>query len=297
MTRSVNRASAIVVALMVVLVAACGPATSSDRVASPSPAGTAAKTSVPIATAASTEARTLTASPVETTAATLTVGTVAATVVDGLRVRSQPRVADESFKLEPLLPLGAKMYVLDGPVAASGYAWYQVLPLTSGGLPSGWVASADRDGEPWMESGSFACPQVPTDFHSLASLPAGVGLACFPRVPITVRARLLDCMCDIDGSWYTPSWFFLGSGGPAVLVEADSLARVVPANPAEWFVLNLDPNGEKPAVLPIGNVVEVTGIFDHPAAAGCTRTDMDGEPAPTQGCRPEFAVTKLVPQQ
>lgn len=114
-------------------------------------------------------------------------GTVAAIVVDGLRVRSQPRVGDDSLKLEPLLPLGAKLYVLDGPVAASGYAWYEVVPLTSRTLPSGWVASADRGGEPWIESGSFDCPQPPTDLHALASLPAGVGLACFPHVPITVE--------------------------------------------------------------------------------------------------------------
>ncbi len=294
MTRSVNCTPAIVVALVVILAAACGPSSVSDRVASPSTIGAAAATSA--ATAATTEAPAPTASPVESTAAKLTVGTVAATVVDGLRVRSQPRVGDDSFKLEPLLPLGAKMYVLDGPVAASGYTWYEVVPLTSRTLPSGWVASADRGGAPWIESGSFDCPDLPTDFHSLASLPAGVGLACFPRVPITVQARLLECMCDVDGSWYTPSWFFLGSGGPDLLVDPDAIAPKVPANPDDWFVLNLDPDGEKPSALPIGNVVELTGIFDHPAAASCTRTDMDGEPAPSQGCRLEFAVTKLVPQ-
>lgn len=290
MTRSVKCTPAIVMALVVILAAACGPSSVSDRVASPSTMGVAATPS------AATAAPALTASPVESIAAKLTVGAVAATVVDGLRVRSQPRVGDDSFKLEPLLPLGAKMYVLNGPVAASGYTWYEVASLTSRTLPSGWVASADRDGAPWVEGGSFGCPQLPTDFHALASLPAGVGLACFARVPITVEARLLECMCDVDGSWYTPSWFFLGSGGPVLLVDPDAKTAAVPANPSDWYVLNLDPDGEKPAVLPIGNVVELTGIFDHPAAASCTRTDMDGEPAPSQGCRLEFAVTKLVPR-
>ena len=177
-------------------------------------------------------------------------------------------------------------------MSASGYAWYEVVPLTSRKLPSGWVASADRDGEPWIAAGDFDCPPVPTDFRSLAALPPGVGLACFPRVPITVEARLISCNCDIDGSWYTPSWFFLGSGSPDLLVEPD--VTTVPSDFDDWFVLNLDPSGEHPDVLPIGQIVEVTGIFDHPAASSCTRTEMDGEPVSSQGCRLEFAVTRLL---
>jgi hypothetical protein len=211
---------------------------------------------------------------------------------DGLRVRSEPRVSDDSHKLEPLLPVGSQLYVLEGPVSASGYAWYEVIPLSSRQLPSGWVASADRDGEPWIAPRAFDCPPVPTDFRSLAALPRGVGLACFPRVPITVEARLISCNCDVDGSWYTPDWFYLGSGGPDLLVEPN--VRKVPPNVADWFALNLDPTGEHPDVLPIGQIVEVTGIFDHPAASSCTRTEMDGEPASSQGCRLEFAVTRLL---
>jgi hypothetical protein len=221
------------------------------------------------------------------------VGTVVTTLADeGLRVRSEPGVSDDSDKFEPLLPLGSQLYVLDGPVSASGYAWYEVVPLTSRELPSGWVASADRVGEPWIAAGDFDCPPVPTDIRSLAALPPGVGLVCFPRVPITVEARLLACYCEADGSWYTPDWFFLGSGGPNLLVEPDLTS--VPPDFADWFVLNLDPTGEHPDVLPVGEVVEVTGIFDHPAASTCTRTEMDGEPEPSEGCRLEFAVTRLL---
>jgi hypothetical protein len=221
------------------------------------------------------------------------VGSVVATLAsDGVRVRSEPSVSDDSLKLEPLLPLGSELYVLEGPVSASGYAWYEVIPLSSRQLPSGWVASADRDGEPWIAPRAFACPPVPTDLRSLAALPRGIGLACFPRVPITVEARLISCNCDVDGSWYTPDWFYLGSGGPDLLVEP--AVRTVPPNVADWFALNLDPTGEHPDVLPIGQIVEVTGIFDHPAASSCTRTDMDGEPASSQGCRLEFAVTRLL---
>jgi hypothetical protein len=131
---------------------------------------------------------------------------------------------------------------------------------------------------------------VPNDFRSLAALPVGVGLACFPQVPITVQARLLSCACDIDGAWYTPSWFQVNATD--LLVEP-GVTRV-PSDMADWFGLNLDPAGQHPDVLPVGAVVEITGLFDHPAATTCTRTEMDGQPVPSQGCRLEFAVTRLV---
>jgi hypothetical protein len=62
-------------------------------------------------------------------------------------------------------------------------------------------------------------------------------------------------------------------------------------------VLNFDPGDEHPDKIPEGKVVRVTGVFDHPAAAKCTLTEMDGEPVASQGCRLEFAVTRLVVQE
>ena len=211
---------------------------------------------------------------------------------DGLRVRSEPRVSDDSLKLEPRLPLASQLYVLDGPVSASGYAWYEVVPLASRDLPSGWVASAGRDGEPWITVGDFDCPPVPSDFRTLAELPGGVGLHCFSQVPITVEARLIGCNCDVDGAWYTPHWFSRGTGGSELLVEPE--VTTVPSDVDDWFWLSLDPAGEHPDVLPVGDVVQVTGVFDHPAAAACTLTEMDGDPVPSQFCRLEFAVTQLL---
>jgi len=224
----------------------------------------------------------------------VTVGTTAATVVDGLRIRSKPRVTDDSFKLEPLLPLGSQVYVLDGPISASGYAWYEVAPLGSRTLPQGWVAASSRTGEPWLAPGNFRCPPVPTDFKSLAALPPAVGLACFPRTPITVVARLIECNCDIDGGWLTPGWFSLGTGGPEMLVEPQMTRP--PSDVRDWFWLSLDPAGQRPKALPVDEVVELTGVFDHPGAAGCTFTEMGGEPIPSQRCRLTFAVGRLVAQ-
>ena len=45
---------------------------------------------------------------------------------DGLRVRTAPGVGADSKKLKPLLNAGARMLVVDGPVAADGYDWYEV---------------------------------------------------------------------------------------------------------------------------------------------------------------------------
>jgi serpin B len=80
-------------------------------------------------------------------------GAVVVTVSDRLRVRSEPRVSDDSIKYEPLLPLGTELTVLDGPVSASGLTWYKVAPVSYVGLDGpgyGWVASAGTDGEPWI---------------------------------------------------------------------------------------------------------------------------------------------------
>ena len=222
----------------------------------------------------------------------MTVNTVAATEVDGLRVRSTPRVADDSSKLEPLLPLGAKVFVLDGPVSASGYTWYEIAPLSSRTQPQGWVAAGGRTGRTWLAPGTFGCPPLPTDFKSLAALPPAVGLACFPRTPITVAARLISCNCDVDGGSFAPGWFSSGTGAPEMLVEPHMTRP--PSNVGDWFWLNLDPAGQRPKMLPVGEVVEVTGVFDHPAAAACTFTELEGQPLPSQHCRLAFAVEKLV---
>ncbi len=75
------------------------------------------------------------------------------TVADRLRVRSQPRVSDDSVRYSPLLPLGTFLEVVDGPISASGYVWYQVVPIgitLEAEADRGWVAIADHDGTPWV---------------------------------------------------------------------------------------------------------------------------------------------------
>lgn len=286
-----------VIALVLSACSTVGPAGSAgvtsrlSATASPTPSPSPSpSTSASAVVASPSDSSTPTISP--STGGDLAAGSVVTTLADdGLRVRSKPKISDDSIKQEPLLPLGTDLLVLDGPVSASGYDWYETVPLSSGDLPSGWIAAADRDGTPWVAPGAFECPPMPTDLDTLASLPRGVGLHCFTGQPITVKARLLACDCDVDGSWYTPSWFSLGTGSGELLV--DPSRTTVPPDTGDWFWLSLDPDGDHPEPLPMGKVVEVTGMFDHPAAQTCTITEMDSDPVPSQGCRLTYAVTRL----
>jgi hypothetical protein len=292
-----HRFSMCLLILLLALSACAAPASSTP---SPSPIAatpsrspmemTAAPTTVPGPSATPAPSATGSADPRPTSEA-VAVGAVAETTIDGLRVRSEPRVADDSFKQDPLLPLGTPLYVLDGPVSASGYEWLEVAPLSSRSLPQGWVAVRSRTGERWLAPGTFACPPKPTDFRSLAALPPAVGLACFPRTSITVVARLIGCNCDVDGGSLSPAWFSTGTGSGEMLVEPGRTRP--PDDVRDWFWLSLDPAGEHPPQLPLGEVVEVTGVFAHPAAMGCTLTAMDGEPVASSICRLTFAVGTL----
>ncbi len=140
--------------LAVLLVGAC------EGGAAPSGAGVAATampaTTAPSASAGSTPAAIPSAAATPAPSVTpgnLAPGSMAVTVSDRLRVRSEPRVADDSAKYEPLLPTGTELTVIEGPVQASGFDWYRVAPVSltlSGGVTEGWVAAADHDGTPWV---------------------------------------------------------------------------------------------------------------------------------------------------
>ena len=164
-TRSANRRTAGALLGVLLVASGCASSTISQATVPDTALSSEAAASATLSTAPSTEV-TLTSPPTESpipqaSAGGVAVDAVAATSVDGLRVRSQPRVAGDSLKLEPLLPLGAPVFVLDGPVSASGYSWYEVAPLGSRTLPQGWVAAGSRTGEPWLAPGTFVCPPVP----------------------------------------------------------------------------------------------------------------------------------------
>ena len=175
---------------------------------------------------------------------------------------------------------------------------------------------AGRDGEAWLGPSNYDCPAVPDDFASLMALPPGAGTACFSRVPITIRARLFACNCDVD-AWppISPAWLWAVGQGPFIVGPSE--VRLTPATGAygehyRGIELVRDPKGRFPAKLPIGTylegddwssppVVRITGMFDHPAAQTCrvVSNDDPAEVVPSldsvvQECRLEFAVTRIV---
>jgi hypothetical protein len=152
------------------------------------------------------------------------------------------------------------------------------------------VAAASREGEPWIESADVTCPPVPADVADLLALSDGMALACFSRDPITFRSRLVACECDIDGALVTdPAWF--GTDAEPILL-VDPSDRKAPNSPEDWLLLHLDPAASASSI-PVGQVVDVTGMFDHPAAEHCIATEPDELPVPSPACRFVFAVTEI----
>jgi len=275
------------------------PPTRSPAVASPAPTTSSPEESIPPASVSPSVA-----------VAGLAPNTVAEVVTDDLRVRTAPGTDDSSVVLEPLLQPGEMLFVVDGPVQASGYPWYQVLVFDEGGLTlpgealdeevfeHGWVAGADANGEAWLEAARPSCPAPPEDVAGVESLDGVTALACFNDQPITITAQVLGCdetpEVDPDGSGvcggevgsasYEPSWF------------DRTLRFLVPEHGSiedAFLELHADPAGAYPEPLPFGEPVRVTGRFNHPAAAACAKTHYQQHDVPTVDCRTMFAVTAI----
>ncbi len=191
-----GRSGALAWLVALVLVAACadaGPTPSTGAIGSVTPTTELAGGS-PVGTPGSTPASPpVTAAPSPSATPTLAQGSLAVTVVDRLRVRSQPRVSDDSVKYEPLLPAGTQLTVIEGPVEASGYAWYHVAPVAvtlTGGVADGWVAMADRDGTPWIAPA--ADPLAGLEF-ARSSVERSLGTAAqADRAAASINAFALD---------------------------------------------------------------------------------------------------------
>ena len=234
-------------------------------------------------------------------------------VTDNLRVRSRPGVSDDSKKLEPLLQDGVPLLVLDGPVPASGYDWYQVQPLfheewPEGGYPFGWVARAGKDGESWIESESHSCPPVPTDVSGLSALfataPPYAAITCFSGREITFEALLRppegpSCVIQRPPWGVETEWLYGCQGDNPYLAAVDNWALIIGPQWAPGVDTTMVPDlSDGPDAWP---VVEVTGEFDHPAAATCRNrlddpnTDVpEPDPALTiLNCRTWFVVTSM----
>jgi Tol biopolymer transport system component len=77
----------------------------------------------------------------------LDVGALAAVVDEPLVVRTEPGTEPDTTITDDRLWLGQRVRILDGPVQADGYTWWDVQV----GEIRGWVADGERDGSaPWL---------------------------------------------------------------------------------------------------------------------------------------------------
>lgn len=90
---------------------------------------------------------------------------LAATVTHNQGLRSAPEVGPASIIHTPRLPKGTLLELQSGPVAGSGYWWYQVrlrdLEL-DGGVVAGWITASDEAGtEPLIAPAEETCHDMP----------------------------------------------------------------------------------------------------------------------------------------
>jgi hypothetical protein len=301
----------VVAAPLLVVLAGCVSAGGGTSLPSPSPSASrpTAFPSAPAAAHTSPSPTTLTATPTPTPTPTGTASaeprtlgpdTVAVVVTDDLVIRSEPGISKWSVVSKPWLQRRAQLYVLRGPVRASGYEWYEVMPLSAKHDDSGWVAAASRSGEPWIKPAAApTCPAIPRTVAGLARLPSGIRLACFGGVAISIRAQLTSCSVVMSDAFYDPAMFNdvydPRKGVPAPVQLSDPKADPCADDNGEGRLdLYLDPAGTSPDPLPMGAVVEVTGIFDHPAARSCTwSSGISPATGPDPNwCRTRFVVTR-----
>lgn len=223
-----------------------------------------------------------------------TIGRVVAT--DGLRVRTLPTVGETSERLEPMLDEGVKFYVVDGPVMADGYAWYQVDPYLNprdeAGMPFGWVAAGSREGEPWIENYLDGCDSIYPSIEMLTSGPSQENLYCsLGQPPLELTGNLICDFGEFEGLSSGPEW-----------LESD---RYCLLRGPDW---NIGYEGDTlrvwgkaaTSLLDYGSPVDgqytVIGHFDDPGAAECVSSDTAQDPAEAVlYCRMQFVVTEVGP--
>jgi hypothetical protein len=165
------------------------------------------------------------------------------TVTDSLRVRSHPVVGEESI-VYGHLPKGTRFAVAEGPVSGSGYWWYRVTDLSitlRGGIRGGWIASADRDGTPWIGPSPEAClddvfPAGVVTIRTLAELQSGfqgTWIGCVttpwePRYWVTIRFRddgtySAASQANQLGNWQPAFYYGTDEDSPAKLYELNDL--------------------------------------------------------------------------
>lgn len=250
----------------------------------------------------------------------LSVGDWVASTVEGLRLREEPGLEGASIGL---LRIGYEGTVIDGPLALDGYEWVHLawpgLPAASGCATgpdadgylsfcgaSGWVATADQNGNAWLAPARPECPPLPTTIEALSSIQPGVRVWCLGGQDLTLtgfiapEAQGRGCYPGYD---HEPAWL-----GPCAVSFLQAEESQYDATTYELAV-HLHPDlgacdfGGAGATCPfashVGTWIAVTGMVNHPATESCRVEPWTGnEHAPDHAsavyaCRERFAVTSI----
>lgn len=284
-------AQLLTLALLSIVVAGCGTAPT--------------KTDTPEATATASPPS---AEPTAATPATPVIPTDAYARIDasGVPIGETPGASPDRTMSEGPLPIGLLVYVVQGPVSIDGVDWYLIATTYSPDqdqfYPSGWVPEVGEDGMPALRPEIVYCPPLPADLDAMIALqkpvPTYFEVACFGGEEIRFEARIGQIESECWEPWgVEPEW--LGCNVPAAYLVPlapdpdDPLIYPAFAPGVDTAIL---PHPDAPAPLPI---VEIRGIFDHPAAQDCrNRLNYESEPEPIPaltilGCRTQFVVTAM----
>ena len=202
-----------------------------------------------------------------------------------------------SERYAPLLDIGTRLFVLDGPVLGSGYDWFQVIVPTvtrSDGQPMvGWVAVAGKNGEVWAKNVDLGCPPANAQvaLADLARLGSGAtpdgGLACFGDGPIATTASLA-IVCNGPDATATGNDELARGAGPDDGPPGRRLDRLRGPRPPR----SRGPHGVRPAD---GGDVGVDGHFSDSEAQACGGGASSDAAAALAiyRCRTTFVITGL----
>lgn len=239
-----------------------------------------------------------------TTTSEVQPGAVVAAIADAIALREGASV--DATRLGRLAN-GSHSFVVDGPVPADGFDWFQ---LTGMGIPPqsgcvgpietdpytcpiwfGWAAGGSGPDDPWLEAVQIECPAPgPLDerWVQVQMEPMSL-LACFGSPSVTVIGWLPEILGDGLGGacpqYATESAFLCDLGYTKLTISEEEdwtgrgLSVAVPPDGADEF------EGLR------GQWLEVTGHFDDPAAQGCP------EGHDRQRCRARFVVEFAIPTE
>ena len=299
-----------IIPLLVValFVTACGSASTTSQLPSPSSGpGTRAPASPSMTTTATaTPDGTLTPNPGQDPTPppnpVLPNRAIAELGVDSLNVRQS---GSPTAPVLGQLSVGARVFVIGAPQVVEDMFWYRVgvVDGTYTGAECsfhpcvteiGHVATPVNE-DPWLVESEVVCPPSPMSAADLAAFHPLEQLHCYGDQEIVITGLLDRPCCSYFGPiQFDPPWLARPDGPAYFAVAGDALPL--------WFRMDPAAGLEVPAR---GDVVRATAHFDHDAAASCRaspdpdigaegfnpETDLPDVAGLVLDCRARFVVT------